>query len=134
VLDGIAALVDQSLVRQLEQAGGGPRFGMLETIREFALEQLEASGEADLVRHHHATYFLTLAEATEPKMLSAQREEGLVQQNAELDNVRAALGWSLRDKGDYALGLRLVGALAWFAHFGNHVSELYGWLLYGARA
>ena len=68
VLDGIAALVDQSLVRRLEQAGGEPRFGMLETIREYALEQLDRSGEADLVRGCHAQYFTAFAEAMDVEL------------------------------------------------------------------
>ena len=63
VVDGIAALVDQSLLRQDEGPGGTPRFVMLETIREYALERLEQRGEVEAVRRWHAEYFLALAEA-----------------------------------------------------------------------
>jgi predicted ATPase len=57
VLDGIAVLMDQNLLKRLEPGGNEPRFGMLETIREYGLEQLEASGEAEAIRRHHADFF-----------------------------------------------------------------------------
>ena len=75
VLDGLAALVDQSLLRQDESADGEPRFTMLETIREYALERLAASGEEEAIRQRHAAYFLALAEAAEPELRGAQAEQ-----------------------------------------------------------
>ncbi|HEU5102807.1 MAG TPA: hypothetical protein VFU22_27485 [Roseiflexaceae bacterium] len=68
VVDGIAALVDQSLLRQDERPGGTPRFVMLETIREYALERLEQRGELEAMRRWHAEYFLALAEEAEPEL------------------------------------------------------------------
>ena len=68
MLDGVAGLVDQNLLKQMEQVGDKPRFGMLETIREYGLEQLAASGEAEAIRRRHAGYFLALAEALEPAL------------------------------------------------------------------
>ncbi|HEV2235809.1 MAG TPA: adenylate/guanylate cyclase domain-containing protein, partial [Ktedonobacterales bacterium] len=68
VLDGLSILVDQSLFQQREE-GGEPRLGMLHVIREYALEQLEASGEAEALRRAHAAYFLALAERAEPELI-----------------------------------------------------------------
>lgn len=62
VLKGVATLVDQNLLKQSEQPGAQARFGMSETIREYGLEQLDASSEAEAIRRHHANYFLALAE------------------------------------------------------------------------
>src|SRR5262249_37739698 len=67
-LDGLASLIDKSLVRPEEQPDGEPRFGMLETIREFGLEQLTAHGEADAVQRQHAAFFAALVEAAGPQL------------------------------------------------------------------
>ncbi|HZO30842.1 MAG TPA: hypothetical protein VFH48_33145 [Chloroflexota bacterium] len=68
VLDGVGSLVEKSLVRPLDVDGAGTRFTMLETIREYALEQLAAYGEADDARRQHAEHFLALAEEAEPHL------------------------------------------------------------------
>jgi predicted ATPase len=65
-LEGLTTLVEGSLVRRVERTGGEPRFAMLETVREFGLEQLAASGEEESVRGTHARHFLALAERSEP--------------------------------------------------------------------
>lgn len=135
VFDGVVTLVNQNLLKQqVEQRDGEPSFGMLETIRDYGLEQLTASGEAEIIRQRHATFFLALAEATEPELLGARREWGLARLEVELDNLRTALSWSQtpsrQDGGNRGeMGLRLAGALAWFAHFGNHFHEARGWLV-----
>ena len=129
VLDGLATLVDQNLLKQMEHGGDEPRFGMLETIREYGLEQLAASGEAEAIRRRHLDCFLALAEALEPALLGPARASTLVRLEAELDNLRAAMAWSQSDLGSAAVGLRLAGALAWFAHFANHAGEARNWLL-----
>ena len=129
VLDGIAILVHQNLLKQMEQPDSEARFDMLETIREYGLAQLEASGEREMIRHHHATFFLWLAERTEPELLGRQRKQRLAQLEAELDNFRAVLRWSQADANRMVQGLRLAGALAWFAHFHNHAIEVRGWLV-----
>jgi len=78
VLDEVASLMDKSLLRQVEQEGHEPRLLMLETIREYGLEALSASGEMESARQAHATYYLRLAE-------QAERELGGPQQSAWLD-------------------------------------------------
>jgi predicted ATPase/class 3 adenylate cyclase len=95
VLDGLASLVDKSLVRQAGRPDGEPRFGMLETVREYALERLEADQDPESVRDRHATYFTELSvRAQERLRLTAER--GLVERlEEEHGNLRAALVWLL---------------------------------------
>ena len=77
LLDVMASFVDKSLLQQFEQANGESRFSMLETIREYALEKLEASGEAEQMQRHHAAYFLAFAEEAEPHLHGPQPAEWL---------------------------------------------------------
>src|SRR5262249_12008421 len=71
VLDGLGRLVDQSLVQQREE-GGTARFGLLQVVREYALDLLEASGETEALRRTHAAYMLALAEQAEPEMIRSE--------------------------------------------------------------
>ncbi|MHB8574348.1 MAG: ATP-binding protein, partial [Dehalococcoidia bacterium] len=115
VLNGLTALVDQSLVRQSDQEGA-PRFSLLATLQEFALEQLEASGEADFLRRRHADYYTTLAEEADAAWWSNGRlqQDLLRPLDPERDNLLVALGWALAEQ-DATVGLRLGGALgSWF--------------------
>ena len=98
VLDGVASLLDNSLLQQTEQAGDEPRFVMLETIREYGRECLEASGEREEIRRAHANYYVALAERAEPKLCSAERENWVHRLEREHDNIRAALSWSVERK------------------------------------
>jgi predicted ATPase/class 3 adenylate cyclase len=97
ILDGLEALVDQSLLQQGESSNGEPRLYLLETIREYALERLEASGEKDLLGRKHAAYFLTIAERAELALHSDMEAEWLRKLEVEYDNLRAALTWALAD-------------------------------------
>ncbi len=127
VLEGVASLVDHNLVRQEQGPDSEPRFGMLETIREYGLERLVGGGEIEAIRRQHAEYYLALSEAAEPALLGSHREVSLARLEVEHDNVRAALAWTQVDVGRREAGLRLVAALAWFWLFGNHVNEARGW-------
>ena len=110
-LDTLQSLVEKSLVRHTDD-----RFWMYETIREFALERLEGSGEADELRRRHAEHFLALAEDAEPHLI----REGLGRKGGwqsriqtDLDNVRAALD-RFEAEGDGERTLRMTAALGWF--------------------
>jgi len=127
VLDGVASLLDNSLLQQTEQAEEEPRFVMLETIREYARECLEASGEREGMRRAHASYYLRLAEAAEPKLASAEREQWVHRLEQEHDNLRAALNWSVERK-EAAIAVRLGGALWRFWFLQGHLSEGRQWL------
>jgi predicted ATPase/serine/threonine protein kinase len=126
VLDGLESLVDESLLLKKESADGAYRFLMLETIREYGLERLEASDEGAELRRRHANFFLALAEEVEPRLTSAGHEPWLVRLDAEHNNLRAALRWAV-DNGDAEMGLRLVGALRWFWYYRGHFGEGYHW-------
>jgi predicted ATPase/serine/threonine protein kinase len=121
LLDGMASMVDKSLVQQIEQAQGESRFVMLETIREYALEKLQASGEQALTRRAHAAYCLVLAEeATEQS--GPEGAEWLERFALEHDNFRAGLEW-LTETGDAEWGLRLGAALFRFWEAREYLSE-----------
>ena len=127
VLDGLAALVDNSLLRHEARGSSDPRFIMLETIREFALGQLMASGEGDGVRRRHAGYFLTLAETAEAELQGTDQGKWLTRLEVEHDNLRAALRWCI-ECGEAAPALRLAGALSRFWNLRGYVGEGRGWL------
>jgi predicted ATPase/DNA-binding CsgD family transcriptional regulator len=113
MLADVMALVEQSLIRPVADAAGEPRFTMLETIREYALEQLTASGEEQTTRARHAAYYLALAEAAVPHLRGPEQVRWLDSLEADHDNLRAACEWYL-ESGGIEEGLRLVGALHWF--------------------
>jgi predicted ATPase/transcriptional regulator with XRE-family HTH domain len=93
VLDRLQVLVDSSLVYRREDTGGEPRFGLLETIREFAQERLDASGEVADIRQRHHAWYLALTEAEPLEQISPPHVSALARDN---DNLRAALAWALR--------------------------------------
>jgi predicted ATPase/serine/threonine protein kinase/Tfp pilus assembly protein PilF len=109
-LDGIASLADKSLLQQSEPADGEARFGMLETIREFALDRLAASGEDTETRRAHAAYCLVLAEEGGSHLAGPERRAWLNRFDLEQDNFRAALEWLTRTS-NAEWGLRLGSAL-----------------------
>jgi predicted ATPase/transcriptional regulator with XRE-family HTH domain len=127
VLDRLQVLVDSSLVQRLNAPTSEARFGMLATVREFAQEVLEASGEALAYRERHAWHSLTLAEEAEPHLMGADQRAWFDRLDQELDNLRAALAWA-RSAGHLELGLRLAGALATFFEERGHVREGCEWL------
>jgi predicted ATPase/class 3 adenylate cyclase len=127
VFDTLEALVDKSLVRAEPQSVSETRFSMLQTIREFALEELTSSGEQPAVARVHAARFLALAEEAEPHLTGEQRVAWLDRLEREHDNLRAALRFSI-DAGEASAALRLSGALWRFWHFRGHLSEGRAWL------
>jgi predicted ATPase/DNA-binding SARP family transcriptional activator len=129
ILDGVTSLVAKNLLRQVEAPDGEPRFPLLETIREYGLERLDASGEAPELRRRHAEYFLRLVEGAAPQLRGLAQAQWLEHLESEHDNLRAALTWSLEQQADAELGLRLAGVLGiWFWRQRGHISEGRRWL------
>jgi non-specific serine/threonine protein kinase len=110
-IDGLTALIDQSLVRSEPRPDGEIRYSLLETMREFALEQLREHGEEDAARFTHAAHFLELAEAAEARLYGPAMHQILDRLEVELPNLRAALTY-FADVGDAVGELRLIGMVA----------------------
>ena len=143
VLERVTALINKSLVRQAE-GEGEPRLRMLETIREFGLEQLEQENELEAVQRAHAEHYLSLAEETEQHLAGREQKAWLNRLGREQDNLRAALAWGFEhhaagpstslptpsSRGLRRAGfvLRLVGALWQFWFLRGQWSEGRRWL------
>jgi len=128
VLEQLAQLLEKSLVQPQRDVGGEPRFTMLETIHEYAQEQLVASGEAAAVQERHANYFLRVALEALPYMSSQERDVWMERLDREEANLRVALAWSKADKDAVQTGLRLAGALAYYWFLRGSVREGRTWL------
>jgi predicted ATPase/DNA-binding SARP family transcriptional activator len=127
MLNSLASLVDQSLLQCIEGPVGESRFVMLETLREYALEQLAASGELESLRRRHAAFFVTLAEVIQPALRRSEYRTSLDCLEIEHSNFRAALAWSQME-AEGTTGLRLAVALTDFWLRRGYLSEGRGWL------
>ena len=127
VLNRLASLIDKSLLRFEPGARDQPRYTMLETVREFGLEQLAAAGEEAATRERHATYCLDLGQQAAPHFLAAEQLEWLARVDDELDNVRACLAWLL-ESNQFERGQRLTGSLWYFWSVNCRVTEGREWL------
>jgi predicted ATPase len=129
-LEQLAQLLDKSLVQSMQQGSRGePRFAMLETIREYASEQLVASREEAAVQTLHVQYFLRLTEDTLPHLYRpAERESWLERLEPEDANLRVALTWCEARQDRVETGLRLAGALTWYWYLRGSLQEGRTWL------
>ena len=128
ILDGLQALVAHSLLRQTVGEDGMPRFSMLETIREYSIERLHASGKADAIRERHAAYYLRLAEQAAPELAGgAAQVTWFARVASELDNIRTVRGWAM-ERCEAMVALRLGVALREFWMTRAYVREGRAWL------
>ncbi len=147
VLDGITSLIDHSLLRQSAASGDEPRYTMLETVREYARDRLDASDEGDVIHRQHAAFFVAFAEAADGspstrrtmsatagsvwavrlKLLGPRQTDWLNRLEADHDNLRAALDW-LAHLGEPEAFLRLARSLSLFWLFRGPYEEGRAWL------
>jgi predicted ATPase/DNA-binding CsgD family transcriptional regulator len=124
VFEGVASLLNKSLIQQTEREGDEPRLVILETLREFGLEQLAAHSEFEEASRVHAEYFTRMAEEAESHFLGHEPNRWLDRWEQDLDNVRAVLRWAATyGEGQVQLALRLSSSLRefWFGH--GHLNE-----------
>jgi predicted ATPase/class 3 adenylate cyclase len=119
--EGVASLINKSLLRQQPTAFEEPRFLMLETIREYAAERLDGEPDASEIHRRHARFFLDLAERAEPHLTGPEQARWLDDLEAEHGNLRAAFSWAADHDLDTAL--RMGGALWRFWQFRGHLRE-----------
>ena len=122
VFDCVESLLNHNLLRTERIAGGEPRFAMLETIREYALERLDKRGDGDAVRRRRAAFYALLAEEAEQALQGGQQLSWLDLIDAELPNIRAVLTWAI-ESGEAEDGLRIGGALWRYWNMRGHLTE-----------
>lgn len=127
VLAGAATLVEYNLLRTEDGPAGEPRFAMLETVREYGLEQLSAADEADAARHSHLAWFLAVAERVHPHTRGPGAERWLDRLTPDHGNLRGAIAWAL-ERGDGESALRLCVSLLDFWYLRGHILEGRRWL------
>jgi len=121
----LSGLVEKSLVVAEPTERGGVRYRLLEPVRQYALEKLEQSGEAEDIKRSHVEYFLTLAEEAEPWLSGPRGAEWFERLEEELDNIRVALSWA-RARGEAESSLRLAGSLGGFWFWGDTTARRAG--------
>lgn len=130
LLDHLQTLLDHSLIwRNIPVTGNAPRFQMLATLREYALERLTQRGEFHIYHDKHATHFEQFIIENIPGLRNAQQYITAQQLEAELDNFRAALEWCCSPAGNLELGMRLAARLWEFWLMHGEIEEGYGWIL-----
>jgi predicted ATPase/transcriptional regulator with XRE-family HTH domain len=113
MLDRLEALVDGSLIYRIVDADEGARFGMLQTVRDYAAERLAESGEREAIGQRHAIFYLGLAERVVPELSGPKQAAWLLRLEQEHANLHAALDW-LSEQGDLDAALRLATAATWY--------------------
>ncbi|HKU27110.1 MAG TPA: tetratricopeptide repeat protein [Candidatus Sulfotelmatobacter sp.] len=122
LLDLMSSLVDKSLIQQRQRGSEEPRFHMLETIREYAIERLRESGEQAPTKRAHSAYCLVLAEEGNPDLNDVERAAWLTRCEMEHDDFRAALDWLFQTR-DLEWAFRLCTALFRFWDMREHLTE-----------
>jgi predicted ATPase/class 3 adenylate cyclase len=126
-LDVVESLVAKSLVQRVGAIRGEPRFALLETIREYAIERLEEAGEADAIRRRHAEHVVGVLEQAEAGVYAGRQREWAERVHADFENLRVAAGW-MQAVGDHRLELRLAGAVQDYGWVQGRWREVRGWV------
>ncbi|MBN1450367.1 MAG: tetratricopeptide repeat protein [Anaerolineales bacterium] len=128
LLIGLESLLAKSLLQKEQMGTGDARLVMLETMREYALEKLTENGELDAIRALHARYFITLLESAANEFYGPNEPDWLAKFEAEHDNLRAALQWTLSADDTAQMSLSLIAHLARFWELKGYFSEARNWL------
>lgn len=127
ILDSAENLLEHHLLRaETASAEDETRIGIYETIREYACEQLVASGERAMTERRHAAYYLALAKRAQPELDGREQAMWVSRLESEHDNLRVALDWALT-QAETEIGLRLVAAVWWFWQAHGHLFEAKQW-------
>ena len=127
MLDAIASLIDKSLLRQIDSPSDPPRFGMLQTLREYGQEQLSLCGERETIERRHAMHMLRIAERAEPELIGPDQVAWLGRLASMHPDFQLAFAWLL-DHEEPELALRLASALWRFAYTRGHIREGREWI------
>jgi predicted ATPase/DNA-binding CsgD family transcriptional regulator/uncharacterized protein HemY len=127
VYDGLESLLNKSLIQQIDGANGEPRFTLLETLREYALEKLAESGEENTTRQAHAQYFMVLAERAAQTWRTPDQRFWFDRLESERDNIRATLRWYHNAPDGVEPELRMIGILGWLWFYRYHFAEDVQW-------
>ena len=127
-LDRLESLVSKNLLRIEQGPDGAPRFFMLDTIREYAQEQLEAHGEQAAVQERYVHFYLMLAQAAEPHLYQPERDTWLERLDCEDANLRAVLRWCKENRDTVEIGLHLAGSLTYFWFYRGYLREGLSWV------
>jgi len=127
VLDFLTSLADKNLI-VAETFGTVVRYGLLETMRQYARDRMDETGDLETWRDRHLAHFLALAEEAEPHLTGAEQARWLERLETEHDNIRAALEWSRNRPESSGAGLRLAGAISRFWSFRGHNREGRDWV------
>jgi non-specific serine/threonine protein kinase len=134
VLDGLDGLVSKSLVQPDERNVGQQRYRLLEIVRQYAAERLDAAGEEAVVQDRRLAFVLALAAEAVPRLRGPAQAWWLDRLEAEHDNLRAALRWTLHQRGNWTSGVRLAEMLWHFWQVRGYISEGRGWLEVALKA
>ena len=127
-LDRLESLVSKNLLRIEQGLDGAPRFFMLDTIREYAQEQLDAHGEQAAVRERYVHFYLTLVQTAEPHLHQTERDTWLERLDGEDANLRAVLRWCKENPDTVEIGLHLAGSLTYFWFHRGYLREGLSWV------
>jgi tetratricopeptide (TPR) repeat protein len=132
ILDGLESLLNKSLIGKDESHEWEIRFIFLESIHEYAREQLEHMEGVNRLSRRHAEYFVSLAESAEPKLFMQEQVYWYSRLRAEKDNLRTAINWSY-ESGNVELGLRIISALREYWYTDGQFTEVLNWIKLGLK-
>ena len=127
LFEGMSSLTDKSLIRPMQVDSGEDRFTMLQVLREFAAERLDAGPDSNSIRRRHALEMAALTKAAEPELVRTQIRSWQLRLRQEEENIRGALRWAI-ELGEAELALRIAGPLWQFWTYWLHVREGIAWL------